>query len=198
MSSHHFVKEGQEPALLILDAISLELAEPLLEWAPLVMVTDKVLPTVLRWGTKIDVAFVQVDRIEEVRAELVDQFPVEIITYHNQNDLLSIAFNFLINRKQKAVNVMTETSDSLFDSMNPFTQKIQVDVFDQNINWLCIPNGQYQKWLPSKSRLKIRIEGKQNIQFTGLKHYPEYWETEKDGMVTLHSDLVFWVGELLE
>lgn len=184
--------------MLILDAISLELAEPLLEWAPLVMVTDKVLPTVLRWGTKIDVAFVQVDRIEEVRAELVDQFPVEIITYHKQNDLLSIAFNFLINRKQKAVNVMTETSDSLFDSMNPFTQKIQVDVFDQNINWLCIPNGQYQKWLPSKSRLKIRIEGKQNIQFTGLKHYPEYWETEKDGMVTLHSDLVFWVGELLE
>ncbi len=198
MSSHHFVKEGQEPALLILDAISLELAEPLLEWAPLVMVTDTVLTTVLRWGTKIDVALAKIDRMEEIKAELVDQFPVEIITYNNQDDLLSIAFSFLINRKQKAVNVMTEMSDSLFDIANPFTQKIQVDVFDQNINWLCVPNGQYQKWLPSKSRLKIRIEGKQNIQFTGLKHHPEYWETEKDGMVTLQSERFFWVGELPE
>jgi hypothetical protein len=198
VSSHHFVKEGQEPALLILDAISLELAEPLLEWAPLVMVSDTVLPTVLRWGTKIDVALVRVDRMEDIKTELVDQFPVEIITYHNQNDLLSIAFNFLINRKQKAVNVMTEVSDSLFDLVNPFTQKIQVDVFDQNINWLCIPNSQYQKWLPAKSRLKIRNDTKQNLQFTGLIRHPEYWEAEKDGMVTLQSDQVFWVGELPE
>lgn len=198
MSSHHFVKEGQEPALLILDAISLELAEPLLEWAPLVMVTDVALPTVLRWGTKIDVALVQVERMEHMKTELVDQFPVEIITYHNQNDLLAIAFNFLINRKQKAVNVMTETSDSIFDIVNQFTQKIQVDIFDQNINWLCIPNGQYQKWLPGMSRLKIRMDGKLNIQFIGLSHHQEYWETEKDGMVTLQSDRVFWVGELPE
>lgn len=198
MSSHHFVKEGQEPALLILDALSLELAEPLLEWAPLVMVTDTVLKTVLRWGIKIDVALVQIDGREVMKAELVDQFPVEIITYHNQNDLLSIAFNFLINRKQKAVNVMTETSDSLFDIVNQFTQKIQVDVFDQNINWLCIHKGQYQKWLPAMSQLKIRIEGKQNIQFTGLTHSKDYWEAEKDGMVTIQSDQIFWVGELPE
>ena len=198
MSSHHFVKEGQEPALLILDALSLELAEPFLEWAPLVMVTDTVLTTVLRWGTKIDVAFVQVDKIEEMKTELADQFPVEIITYQNEKDLLSIAFNFLINRKQKAVNVMTETSDSLFEIMDQFTQKIQVDVFDHNINWVCIPNGQYQKWLPAKSRLIIRNDAKDNIQFTGLTRHQKYWEAEKDGMVTIQSDRVFWVGEMAE
>jgi hypothetical protein len=195
MSSHHFVKEGQEPALLILDALSLELAEPFLEWAPLVIVTDVALPTVLRWGTKIDVALVQVDRMEEMKTELVDQFPLAIITYHNQNDLLSIAFNFLINRKQKAVNVMTETSDSLFDSVNPFTQKIQVDVFDQNINWLCISNGHYQKWHPAKSRLNIRFENKQGLECTGLSDRKNYWETEADGMVTVQSTRIFWVGE---
>ena len=43
MSSHHFVKEGQEPALLIMDALSLALIEPLLEWAPQVIVCENAL-----------------------------------------------------------------------------------------------------------------------------------------------------------
>ncbi len=198
MSSHHFVKEGQEPALLILDALSLELAEPLLEWAPLVVVTDVVLPTVLRWGIKIDVVLVHIDRVEKMKEELIDQFPVDIITYRNQTDLLLIALDFLIDRKQKAVNVMTETSDLLFDTINLFTQKIQVDLFDRHINWLCISSGKYDKWFPVKSQLKIRVVEKQSIECVGLVYRQEYWEAEKDGMVTIQSDQFFWVGELSE
>ena len=55
MSSHHFVKEGQEPALFILDNIPFQYAESLLEWVPLVMVADRALENVLHWGIKIDV-----------------------------------------------------------------------------------------------------------------------------------------------
>ena len=196
MSSHHFVKEGQEPALFILDALSLELAGPLLEWAPLVIVTDVVLPAVLRWGIKVDGVFVQVDRMEEMNLQLNDQAPVEIISYNDQNDLLSTAFTFLIERQQKAVNVMAETSDFLFATINRFSQKIQVDVFATDINWLCIHGGRYEKWFPAKTRLMIKIEEKQNILSTGLSHQLEYWESNKDGMVTIQSDRSFWVGEL--
>jgi hypothetical protein len=195
LSSHHFVKEGQEPALFILDALSLELAEPLLEWAPLVIVTDTVLPTVLRWGIKIDVVLVQVDRMAEMNIQLNDQGPVQIISYNDQNDLLSAVFTFLINKEQKAVNVMGETSDFLFTTINRFTQKIQVDVFAKGINWLCIYAGRYEKWLPAKSRLMIRVEENQNIQSKGISHQQQFWEAEKDGMVTIQSDRSFWVGE---
>jgi len=198
LSSHHFVKEGQEPAMFIVDALSLELAEPLLEWAPLVMATDAVLPTVLRWGIKVDVVLVQIDKMAEINIQLSDQGPVEIISYNDQNDLLSVAFTFLINKDQKAVNVMGETSDFLFTTINRFTKKIQVDVFAKGINWLCIYAGRYEKWFPAKSRLKIRIEEKQNIQSTGLSHQQAYWEVEKDGMVTIQSDRSFWVGEFSE
>ncbi len=195
MSSHHFVKEGQEPALLIFDALSLALAEPLLEWAPLVIVADTVLTTVLSWGIKVDVALVQEDLIEEMKAELIDQFPVEIATYHHQIEVLSTALNFLVNRKQSAVNIIAETSDSLFDEINRFTESIQVDVFNRDTKWVCVPSGQYQKWLPEKSRLKIIVREKQDLIPTGLHLQEEYWECEKDGIAMLRSNTAFWVGE---
>jgi hypothetical protein len=198
LSSHHFVKEGQEPALFILDALSLELAEPLLEWAPLVIVTDTVLSAVLRWGIKVDVVLVQIDRMTEINVQLNDHGPVEITSYNDQNDLLSVAFTFLINKKQKAVNVMGESSDFLFSTINRFTQKIQVDVFAKGMNWLCIYAGRYEKWFPAKSRLKIRIEEKQNFHSKGLFHKQEYWEVEEDGMIIIQSDRSFWVGEFSE
>ncbi len=52
MSSHHFVKEGQEPALFILDNIPFHYAESLLEWVPLVMVADRALGKCVTLGNK--------------------------------------------------------------------------------------------------------------------------------------------------
>lgn len=183
---------------MILDALSLELAEPLLEWAPLVLVSDTALPSVLNWGTKIDVAFIQIDRLEELTIKLTDQFPVEIISCQNPTDLLRIAITFLIERKQKAVNIMTETSDSRFTILNQFMHEIQIDVFDQNRKWSCVSSGIYEKWLPVKSRMKIRSVEKNTVQFTGMLYEQEYWVAEKDGMVKMQSDQVFWVGEFSE
>jgi len=198
VSSHHFVKEGQEPALLILEALSHELAEPLLEWAPLVVVADTALADVLQWNIKIDVVLVQAIRKEEVKAQLLDQFPIEIITYRDHSDFLSVAFNFLIAKNQKALNVMTDASDSLFISVKPFTEKIQISLFNQHIQWLYISSGHYEKWLPAKSLIQVIKKEDQKIQCTGLLPQQEHWEVENDGMVGIHSDRVFWVGELSE
>ena len=56
MSSHHIVRDEQEPALLIDDAsvIHFEFVELLLEWSPRVMVTSNAIDEVLNWGVKID------------------------------------------------------------------------------------------------------------------------------------------------
>ena len=76
MSSHHFVKEGQEPALFILDNIAFQYAESLLEWVPLVMVADSVLESVLQWGIKIDVVLQSKYSIEVIEDLIKDQGPV--------------------------------------------------------------------------------------------------------------------------
>ena len=80
MSSHHFVKEGQEPALFILDNIAFRYAESLLEWVPLVMVADSVLESVLQWGIKIDVVLQSKYSIEFIEDLIKDQGPVETIS----------------------------------------------------------------------------------------------------------------------
>ena len=195
MSSHHFVKEGQEPALLILDALSLELAEPLLEWAPLVIVAEPALLDVLQWGIKVDVVLVNADHTEKMRHELLNHFPVEIIPYHNQAEILPIAFDFLIKRKQNAVNIMTKTPDSLLEVWGTFSQEIHVALFDHQIKWLCIATGTYEKWLPAKSRLQLRITESKTVNIIGLSPYQDHWVAAEDGITIIQSEQTFWIGE---
>ena len=56
MSSHHFVREGQEPALIIANgaACDPERMGQLLEWNPFVLVLDGALHRVLELGIRID------------------------------------------------------------------------------------------------------------------------------------------------
>ncbi len=57
MSSHHFVKEQQEPAVFILNpsGINFESVASLLEWSPTLLVDQESVDLVLSWGIKIDV-----------------------------------------------------------------------------------------------------------------------------------------------
>ena len=57
MSSHHIVRDDQEPALIIANGASCseELIGQLLEWSPLVIVLDSAMDRVLELGIKIDV-----------------------------------------------------------------------------------------------------------------------------------------------
>src|SRR5690349_6043129 len=100
MSSHHFVKEGQEPALIIVDALSLELAEPLLEWVPLVIVLDRVLEDVKSWGIKIDVVIQSTLEMGQIKDLVSDQFPLQIIPGKPEEDSISTALNFYASSKQ--------------------------------------------------------------------------------------------------
>src|ERR1700753_1302235 len=56
MSSHHIVREKQEPALLVLglDTFSDELLGQLLEWSPTVIVTEETAEIINANGIKID------------------------------------------------------------------------------------------------------------------------------------------------
>ena len=57
MSSHHIVRDDQEPALIIANgaSCSFELLGQLLEWSPIVVVLDNAIDRVLQLDIKIDV-----------------------------------------------------------------------------------------------------------------------------------------------
>ena len=80
MSSHHIVKENQEPALLILntEAIPFEKLQELLEWSPTVIVTESSLEKAVGWGIKIDVVLAAAERIQSLTQTLQHQVPHSI------------------------------------------------------------------------------------------------------------------------
>ncbi|HEY8936197.1 MAG TPA: thiamine pyrophosphokinase, partial [Cyclobacteriaceae bacterium] len=106
MSSHHFVKEGQEPAVFITEPLSLELIEPLLEWAPLVMITDTVLDDAIRWGFKIDVVITHTITQQIVAEKMAAQIPFKIISYQDEENSVIKGLNYLLKQNQQAVHVI--------------------------------------------------------------------------------------------
>jgi hypothetical protein len=196
MSSHHFVKEGQEPALLIMDAVGLSLVEPLLEWAPQVIVYESALEQVLGWGIKVDVVIAQPGTAGTLAQKLEAQAPVKFLSGGSGNDL-PLALYFLISTRQQAVSVVTNDAYALFDQLTAFLPQLGISLLTRTVKWSGIPSGSYKKWLPAASRLFVHAQSKP-VRATGLKKLADHYEVLNDGFVTVASDRPFWVGEVIE
>jgi hypothetical protein len=194
MSSHHFVKEGQEPALLIADALSFELAMPLLEWAPLVVVCDAALDEVLHWGIKIDVVSAEVTARHALQDKLMEQAPVRILSYQPGEDPVENGLHFLIASKNTAVNIMTSSVKNKLYLPENFPQ-IQIVLMDNDRKWSLYTHP-FEKWVPAGTSLKIHPhDSSQQFTFTGLISEGEYVTASMDGLVSIKSDTIFWIGE---
>ncbi len=195
MSSHHFVKEGQEPALLILDAISFELVSPLLEWAPMVMVSENVLEDVLSWGIKIDVVLTAGDQVEVLRQKMEAQAPVNIVPFSSDELLISDALHFLESSKQSAVNIIAKSVEAIISVENA-KSSLQVNIIDETNKWSAITAGVFEKWVPSGTKLGVRktSEG-QGFHTQALNSGEHGFVAADDAVIAIRSDNLFWVSE---
>lgn len=112
MSSHHIVRDDQEPALIIANGLecSNELLGQLLEWSPLIVALDSAIERVMKYDIKVDVLIGDFDRNFDAEKYKESQFPIEIIHAPDQNKTdLEKAFDYLIDRKIPAVNVVWAT-----------------------------------------------------------------------------------------
>ena len=195
MSSHHFVKEGQEPALLILDAPAFDVAGPLLEWAPLVVVVQPALDDVLLWNIKIDAVLAKEINVKDLSAKLAGQAPLTMLAYTPDESPLINALYFLIRNKQNAVNIFSENASEAIAISEKFADQIQVNVIDGTLKWSAIVSGHFEKWMAARTIVFLK-EGarQQSIDFKGLKKVDDHYESVVDGMVSLESECLFWVG----
>jgi len=190
MSSHHFVKEDQEPALIIHDASSIPFAsiEELLEWSPTLIVSEQALAGVLLWGIKIDVVISVQKNVQHYVDLLNDQAPVKILSHQPSESPLTTALYFLIAGKYRAVNV---TGVEL-KVLQPFTTTLDVVAFIEHKRWSFARNGKFEKWLTQGSRIAIKGEEEVTVSKIGVD---ENLRVITDGLVTLSGDGPFWVGE---
>lgn len=193
MSSHHFVKEGQEPALLIADALSLELAQPLLEWSPLVAVCNEALDAVLLWGIKIDVVLCELAAVDTVKNKLLHQMPVQIISYPEGGNPITEGILFMISVQQWSAYLMTRSSAEIFQHLQGFPQ-LRITLIDQELKWSFYTHP-FEKWLPLGNRIYIHKREEQMITISGLTDKESFLEAKADGMARVSSDQTLWVGE---
>ena len=178
MSSHHIVREKQEPALLILglDHFTDELLGQLLEWSPTVLVTANTAEQLDTMGIKVDVI------IEPDNAEL--QSDIKTIS-DNQGKPAQAALAYLIGNGYPAVNIVTD--DFVSDHFLPFISRINIVVYHSGQKIYAVHSG-FSKWKPAGETISIMGDAG-NLQVRGLNKIADSeYITTADGFFSLHFE----------
>ncbi|MGX7668696.1 thiamine diphosphokinase [Flavobacterium pedocola] len=163
MSSHHIVRDDQEPALIIANGAecSNELLGQLLEWSPLVIVLDSAMDRVLELNIKVDVLLGDFDRGFEPDYYKEKQYPLEIVHTPDQEKTdLEKAFEYLIEKGHKAVNVVWATGKRADHTITNITNivryrdQLKIVILDDHSKIFLLPK-QYQKWYPENSIISL-------------------------------------------
>jgi thiamine pyrophosphokinase len=168
MSSHHIVRDDQEPALIIANGAecSRELLGQLLEWSPLVIVLDSAMHRVIDLGIKVDVLLGDFDRGFDPDYFLEKQYPLEIVHTPDQDKTdLEKAFDYLIKRGIPAANVIWATGKRADHTITNITNivrfrdKLKIVVLDDHSKVFLLPK-KFEKWYPAGTPLSIIPVGK--------------------------------------
>jgi hypothetical protein len=199
MSSHHFVKEGQEPALFIIDPISFSHVQSLLEWAPLVVVADTALDDVLSWGIKIDVVLADITQLEKMKEKISAQTPVQLIPYSAEEDIVKTGLQFLLADHQHTVTLISKGEDIMFSDLQKFSNTLKITLLNETTKWSFIAGKYFKKWIVAGSILSLRgTTESQQFSTSGFSDSPTgVFKALNDSLVAIDSSYPFWVGESL-
>jgi thiamine pyrophosphokinase len=180
MSSHHVIRDEQEPALIIAngEACSFELMGELLEWSPLVVVLDSAIHRVLDLNIKVDVLLGDFDRDFDAENIRKEQYPIEIVYTPDQDKTdLEKAFEYLIGRGFPAVNVVWATgrrADHTITNITNivrFREQLKIVIIDDYSKIFLLPKI-YEKWYPKGTPISLIPVGTaseittQNLKYT--------------------------------
>ncbi|MCF2496574.1 thiamine diphosphokinase [Dyadobacter chenhuakuii] len=179
MSSHHIVREKQEPALIIAngEACSPELLGQLLEWSPFIVVLDHAIYRVLDLGIKVDVWMGDFDQQHDFDAISARQHPIEIISTPDQEKTdLEKAIDFLIGRGFPAANIVWATGRRAdhaitnITNMVRYKDQIRLVMFDDYSKIFPL-SGTFEKWYVAGTPISlIPVGAVEGIETSGLKY----------------------------
>ena len=176
MSSHHIVREKQEPALIIagLDYFDYELLGQLLEWSPTVIVTAHTAEKVQAVGIKID--WLVADEMMDLQ-----QSDIKLIQTTGTDTVIT-ALDHLIAQDYHAVNLITDS----FQTTNYFQlfRKINLVIFCQGKKIIAVHSG-FSKWKPAGECIEI-LTSTHDLMYSGLLFISENtYQTERNGFFSL-------------
>lgn len=187
MSSHHIVREKQEPALYIhqFGNFNEEYLGQLLEWSPTLLVAASAYEKAISLGLKVDLVLGKEEN-------LTIQENTKVIVAPTEN--LQTAVKYLISENYPAVNIIS--NENKFDDLVDFLPQIDMVLFTPTEKSYPIKSG-FSVWKPAGTVFKIDIIS--YFETTNLKQQEnEDFLVIKDGFVSFNftTDYLF-LTELL-
>lgn len=189
MSSHHVVREKQEPALLLLglDSFPDEMLGQLLEWSPTVITTNSTADKLNAYGIKIDYLIAN-ETTGVLQSDIKQLSPVN-------DEIIHSALKFLVDNGYPSVNIVTDDLD--LDEFKPFFRLINLVIFHDRKKIYPVNSG-FSKWQPAGVMIEI-LGPATGLRFTGLLPAGhQQFKTIGDGFFTLSftSDFIFITEEI--
>lgn len=172
MSSHHIVREKQEPALLVLSLsdFSFELLGQLLEWSPtLIAITET--------AVQLHENQIKVDWLIANEPITTLQSDVKLIPVEGDKYLQTALFQ-LIDQGYRAVNVITNNFNA--DTYLPYASQIDLVIYQGDEKIYPIKSG-FSKWKPAGDVIRF-VTKPEDLALTGLIPLSDdVYETSADG-----------------
>ena len=184
MSSHHIVRDDQEPALIIANgaSCSFDLLGQLLEWSPIVVVLDNAIDRVLQLDIKVDVLLGDFDGDFDPEIYKEKQYPLEIVHTPNQEKTdLEKALDYLVEKGHKAVNIVWATGKRADHTLANITNivsyrdKIKIVIIDDHSKIFLLPK-RFEKWYPANTPISLIPVGK----VTGITSENLFYSMQND------------------
>ncbi len=200
MSSHHFVKEQQEPAVFILNpsGINFESVASLLEWSPTLLVDQESVDLVLSWGIKIDVVLATSSFQEENSHLLEEQYPLRFLTVSALSGL-DEGLQYLLASQHKGVHLVGVNHQNHRD-LEEKISRIDLTLVDGDWKYYPVKGGKFSKWFAA-SEIQILAAENQPLEISnanGQLLFPVQYLTQievPEGTSTFSSTGIFWIGE---
>ena len=173
MSSHHIVRDQQEPALIIhqVDEFPFHYLQQLLEWSPTMICCEPAIDYMVSQGIKIDIAIVSFNATDYYNRLLSKQQPIKIISL-SQPDYLSTGLQILQKEGHSAVNIVTTEvfKFEVIDRLMDFTGLFEIVVWDNDTRNLILSAKKFQKWLPEDTMIQIQpLAGEAAMKTEGFR-----------------------------
>lgn len=184
MSSHHFVKEKQEPALLILSDSSFErnILEQLLEWSPIVIVEDKCLMQLNHEPIKIDYVLQTDLELSEIESWISFQDNVRIIDSSNVENKIKFLIDILESEDNQALSIIGHSAIQE-ELLKTYESKMNI-IFYSNDYKTYSKFEHFKKWKESGSVFDIDAE---IISIKNLLQENSSYKVIADGTVEINS-----------
>lgn len=176
MSSHHIIRENQEPALFVADyhSVSEEHLGQLLEWSPTLLTLESQYDFLQAAGIKVDVLLSSEETIENLEEHTV------LIPY--QQSYWEALFRYLEEKNNRNIHILCQDLD--VEALRPWFGRFTMNVLSGDRKILF--QKAYHKWLPKGFILEVQQIAESALDVSNVRAIANArYEVLADGFVII-------------